>query len=327
MKKSLVLPVVLLVLTGLVLTGCPTDPAGPSTVDDWDSVEGKEFKLENNGEWGYQTLVNIKNLGLSSSSLAKDDTIYFSFEFVANQDIPDGLKMTLVNRVVTEEQLEAGEPAAEWQVMVADITIESGNITAGRKYTKNDIALTVAENASSANQVVQLAIYAGQTTVGKIVEPLLLKYTKRVLSTEGGSFEGTNWVSGKPSGSTEITVTWDKPEVWETSDIEILYSTAVPAAAVAPFTLYFPKTAEIAEGDEIQVQVAAKNTEGGWKNIGIKNGIKFSDFTTEGEYLKYESSVTGGEGLTSVTALVVQINYGYVTYSGKVAVKLGTITP
>jgi hypothetical protein len=327
MKRLLVLPAILLVLAGMVLTGCPTEAAGPSTVDNWATVEGTEFELGNNGQWGYPTPVDIKQLGLSSYALDADNTIYFSFEFIANQDIPDGLKMTLVNRGVTKEEFDAGEPDPEWNVMAADITIVSGNITAGTKYTINNIALTVTGNPSSANQVVQLAIYAGNTTVGKIAEPLLLKYTKMSLSADGGSVEGEDWVSVKPAGSTEITVTWNRPENWATSDIEIAYSTAVPADATAPFTLYFPYTAEIVAGDEIQVQIAAKNTDGGWKNIGLKTDIRSTDFVPDGEYLKYESLVTGGDGLNPVTALVVQINYGYVTYSGKVAVKLGTITP
>jgi hypothetical protein len=327
MKKLLVLPAVLLI-AGMMLTGCPSDAAGPNTVDDWDSVEGTEFELENNGEWGYQTPIDITEFGLSSYELAVGDTIYFSIAAVANQDIPDGLKMTLVNRGITKEQFAAGSPDPEWKVMKADVTIESANITGGTKFTKNSIAITVSDNASSAGEVVQLAIYAGNTTVGKIAEPLLLKYTTMTLSKDGGPVEGADWgAGGKPDGSTDAVATWNKPQTWTTTDIEFPYTTAVPASATAQFTLYFPKTASIDPDDEIQVQIAAKNNSGGWKNIGIANGIKSSEFSTEGEYLKYDGSVSGGEGLDPVTALVVQINYGYVTYSGKVAVKLGTVTP
>ncbi|MDR0375783.1 MAG: hypothetical protein LBH85_08690 [Treponema sp.] len=193
MRKNLMgLPIILVILGSIALSGCDTsDPAGKD-VSDLGQYEGEKFELAINGEWGYQTPVDIKEIGLASYALEEGSSIYFSFHFIANQDIPGGLKMTLVNRKITKEQYdahEAGEadaPEPEWETMAENIIIQSGDIVKEQWYRKGPIEIAIpAGKGSTADEFVQLAIYAGSESVGKIAEPLLLKQTKLTLSNTG----------------------------------------------------------------------------------------------------------------------------------------------
>jgi hypothetical protein len=186
------------------------------------------------------------------------------------------------------------------------------------------IKVTTKESASDTIASANIVCLLGENDDGAISD-LQIADATILIAEEGEDYPViTSWKA--PAGAEKIEVIWNKPESWKTTDIDLPYTTAVPAGATATFTLYFPEDAVIPVGDTLKVQLAARNTTGAWENIGITEDITSESLASEGGYLVYQGSVTGGNGLDLVNAIAVQLAYGYINYSGPVAVKLGTIT-
>jgi hypothetical protein len=335
MRKNLLsLPIILLILGSIVLASCDPSDSDPLPEDPFTfKYSAAELAIPVNG-WPetsapFANSNNQKELTGTFTGMIKAGKTY-NVKITGTLSHSAVLKVFFVDKSTGWNVLtNYGSVYGEDSETNLPLLLKAGELGDGDGVV---IKVTGEKNATDTSADANIVVLMAENTVDETVtdkstDGLKITDAAILIAEEGKDYPViTLWEA--PAGAEKIEVAWNKPEKWATQDIEFPYTTAVPASATAAFTLYFPASAVIPAGDTLKVQLAAKNNAGSWENIGLTPdpGITVNDLVTQDGYLVYNGTVSGGKGLDVVTAIVVQLAYGYINYSGPVAVKLGAIT-
>jgi hypothetical protein len=340
MKKLFVLPVVLLVLAGLALTGCPTE-AEPLSSDPFTFKYDGTLELPVNS-WSGGSNNQAQLTGTYTGMITEGKTY--------NVKITGTLSHDVVLKVVLIDNEDGG-----WHILSNYGSVpDSDNpevMSTGLLGVDGEgivIKVTASATASGTGVDANKVVLLGEKDTAendKSTEGLKITGATIQIAEEGKPYpEITQWEA--PEGSKKIEASWTNGnEDAESIDLEFPYTTNIPANAEYLYSIYLPKGAAFTEG-ELQLKggvTQGENSDWAWTEIGAVEAwgmahIASDDFKTEGEYEVFHgvlTTVSGNSGDPSTAAdhdvisdvhhILIQLTVKWVTYSGKIAVKLDEV--
>jgi hypothetical protein len=348
---------------GLALMGCPPasdPPAAPPPTPFTFKYDGT-LELPQN-TWGDPVSGN------NQAQVTGTKTGIISAGKTYNIKITGTLSHAVVLKVVFIDNEDG-----KWHVLsdygtILDLENEDGDgnplpkiLPAGALKTGDDDGIVIqvtttagaSDSVADANKVVLIGENTTDAdTTDKSTEDLKITNATIQVAEVGKPYpEITPWEA--PLGAKKYEVDWKNNTAQKQLDIQFPYTTAIPANAEYPFTIYLPKGAALAEGQlQIKGGINTGNTssdwDGAWVDIGALEAYGIAHvgtFTTEGEYEVFHGVLTEveGSGETTFTAktsdaisypqainLIVFPGDGsstnvWGTYSGNIAFEIGEV--